>query len=330
MMYIYIFMGYQIMFKKNIDLMGTFRVFTYTLAILLHLLIFAFAWFLLPVLFIFYFVLWVINTLNQIYTLDLSHINGIIFGGKGSGKSSLTAAMVYLNRKINPLGSVDFGYNEVLNPDTYFNSIAPNTFKDMISGTIKTVIKHTTWEGRTYFLDDGGIYFPSHEDKDLTDKFKSMALFVPIQRHLYNSNTIINVQDLERIWVKIRELQVDGYIKAVHVWGFKSRLWNVIPFLHKYVHIKYRYYETKNSALMGMLPYNRSGLVDKMSDGLHMSQGAVTKELYNATNGNIVEKGFFIKKKSIKYDTRLFHKKFFGNSIAAQRDIENQDSVLKK
>lgn len=237
--------------------------------------------------------------------------NITVFGGKGKGKSSLFSTMIYLDRKNKPLSSIPFQYSEVVEPKEYFNSISPNTYKEMIDDKITIVNKNKEWEGRTYFDDDSGIKYPSHEDKKLTDKYASMALFIPIQRHLYNSNTVLNVQDIDRVWIKIREMQVDGYIKALGINGW-SWLWHQIPFIRNYVRIKFRYYENHNSAEQGMLPFSKLGLVNEGISPLYLTSGAATKEVYEAQNGVIKDYAVWVLKKNIQYDTRYYHKKVFG------------------
>lgn len=288
------------------------KVFSVILFIIINLSLFALAWWTLPILYSIIGIFALINLFAIMTTKKLATRNLIIFGGKGKGKSNLMAFMVYLLRKQPPITSIPFGYGEVISPEVYFNSIAPNTYKEMITGQITKIQKVNEWEGRTYFDDDTGIRFPSHEDVALSRKYQSMALFIPVQRHLYNSNTILNVQDIDRIWIKIRELQVDGYIKALSVNGWNNIIWNSIPILNKYIRIKYRYYENKRAAEEGMLPFNQTGLADKALDGVHMSQGRALKEIYNSSNGQIKEISVFVKKSSIIYDTRAFHNTFFG------------------
>jgi hypothetical protein len=289
----------------------------YSIFIILHIIIFVIAFWLLPIIYLIFAIWWLINKLSILKVAKLSTYNLIIFGGKGKGKSNIMAFMVYLQRKTNPLSSIPFGFSEVLDPKTYFESIAPNDYKNMITADIKQVIKNEKWEGRTYFDDDTGIRFPSHEDTSLKLKYKSMSLFIPIQRHLYNSNTILNVQSIDRVWKILRELQVDGYIKAISVQGWKNFIWNSTPILKNLIRLKLRYYENHAAAESGMLPFEQTGLADKALDGLHMSQGRALKEIYESSNGTIKDIVVWVKKSHIKYDTRGFHKQFFGYSASA-------------
>lgn len=292
-------------------------IFITTIFIILHVLLFAFAWYVIPIIYLIFGIWWLINFFNILKVKKLSTYNLIIFGGKGKGKSNIMAFMVYLQRKRKPLSSIPFGFSEVLSPEVYFNSIAPNTYKNMITGDIKTINKNESWEGRTYFDDDTGIRFPSHEDTSLKQKYASMSLFIPIQRHLYNSNTILNVQSIDRVWKILRELQVDGYIKAIGVSGWNNFIWNHIPVLRSLIRLKIRYYENHAAAEAGMLPFEQTGLADKALDGIHMSQGRALKEIYESSNGIIKEITIYVRKSHIKYDTRGFHKSFFGVSAAA-------------
>lgn len=259
-------------------------------------------------LYLFYPVFWIIRFLSTSKFKKYSNGRIIVYGGLGKGKSLLFSRMISLDKN-KPLGNVDFGYNEIVHPKKYFESIAPNTFKNFISNSIIKQNKVESWEGRNYYYDDSNTYMPNLDDNYLKKEYPSMASFLLIQRHLYNSTTKINAQTVERMYILLRELQMDGYIKARFTLGFQ-RIIRSLPIFNKFVFVGYYYYELDEAR--GKLPYSEIALLDKMASPLHVGAGRALEKIYNAENGNIVGGVITIPKKSLKYDTRYFHELVFG------------------
>jgi len=234
----------------------------------------------------------------------------IIYGPRGAGKGILFNVAIRYYDAV--LSNMDYGLNcTIVSPYDYFESINPNSFKNAITNEWVTVEKNHFFEGKPYFLDDTSVYFPNTEDSYLNKTYKSLPLTVTVLRHLYNVPLIINAQDLERPYKRLRELQLDGYLKALRTIGFgfiSSRL----PIIRKYAITSYRYYETLNSSLSGLLPFSKLGIINSGSDGLYTTTASALKKQYDATNGTIFEGTVFIKKKHLSYDTRYFHSVIFG------------------
>lgn len=236
--------------------------------------------------------------------------NTIIHGGRGKGKGILFQYLALKQKSL--LSNMYFGSNtEIVSPKVYFESISPNTSKMMVEGTHQIVKKHEEWEGKPYLLDDTIVYFPNYLDNLLKVIYPSMSLKIPIQRHLYNSWTCLNVQSIERIYKVLRELQTDGYIKALRTYG-TGYIWNRLPVLRKYMMTKWRYHENLDSAMANKLPFSKLGLVNRSTDVLYTTTASALKEQYEGENGVIVDGFIWLKRKHIYYDTRYFHKVLFG------------------
>lgn len=241
---------------------------------------------------------------------NLIEQNVIIHGGRGKGKGLLFQFSILNQKKV--LSNVPFGENTtILNPSLYFNSIKPNDTDNMINDKVSIVKKVEEWENVPYYLDDTAVYFPNYNDTQLKKIYPSMSLFIPIQRHLYDTYTVINVQDINRVYKILRELQTDGYIKALQTIG-KGYIMQRLPYLRKRLIVKYRYHENLESAINNRLPFSKMGIINRSTDSLYTSSASAMKESYNGQNGEIKDGFIIIKRKDIKYDTRYFHEKLFG------------------
>src|SRR5690606_2960764 len=135
--------------------------------------------------------------------------NGIIFGARGSGKGLL------LNKRINtdkskagkPFCNVPYRNVELINVKEYIDSIYPNTTEDFINNSVKVVEKKHKFEGRNVYWDDIAVYAPNYLDHQLKKLYPSLSALLPINRHLYDAYMIITVQDLNRPYKLLRELQ---------------------------------------------------------------------------------------------------------------------------
>jgi hypothetical protein len=222
--------------------------------------------------------------------------NVIVYGKKGTGKDMLFQAVINKRKEFH---YSNINYNKKTLPIT-LNEITlyPNTYENMINGTIEKVEPNLA-ENYDIYLSDAGVMLPSQYDYLLHKKYPSLPLLYALQRHLYNSNFHANVQSLSRIWKPLREL-ADGYIKAektIFIFGF-------------YI-IFFTYYDRYETAERSMLPMSKK-LINGFNNGL--------VEQYNATNGIIKEMYIIGRKKCISYDTRYFKSVFL-------KDKTNEGSV---
>lgn len=276
-------------------------------ALIVSIFLIPYALLIVPLLFLF-LVLYI--KLNHRRLIKYGQADTIIYGSRGSGKGLIFQFLINNEKKV--LSNMNYGpRSSIVSPYTFFESIKPNTFYNFITDTILKVDKVPDWEGIPYYLDDANVYFPNSEDTFLTKYFKSMSSFLTIQRHLYNSYTVINAQSIDRLYKKMRELNLDGYILALGGLGFSSSkndpyIWNRLPVFRRFLVVKYRFYDRFDSAINGLLPFNKLGLVNRVASPLISTTPEALKEQYKATNGNIFDGFIFIRKKDIKYNTRYF------------------------
>lgn len=267
------------------------------------------------------FVIFGFIKLNSIKYLQYAQANVILFGGRGTGKS-LNQQYLIKHEKKKSLGNIDFGYNDVVSPFEFYEHIRPNDARRMINGTLVLVKKIEAYEGRAYYFDDTNSYAPNTEDAYLKKYYTSMSLFILIQRHLYNSYSVLNAQSLERMYKNLRELQLDGYIKSLGLrgWGW---FWLRLPIIRKYVRLTVRYYSQYNSALNGKLPFEKLGILNRTVGIAYTTTPDALKKMYEAENGVIRDFALWLNKKHLKYDTREYHKHIFGVPSPSSQHLEN-------
>ena len=257
-----------------------------------------------------YLIIKLVIKIGHIKFLSVARANVIVHGARGSGKGHLFQYVAIKEPQI--LSNVYFGDNTIITPPkAYFESISPNISLDMIENKSVIVKKNEAWEGVPYFLDDVSVYFPNYLDDRLKKLYPSMSLFIPIQRHLYNSYTIINVQSIDRAYKILRELQTDGYIKALKTWGY-GYIWCRLPIVRKYTRTAYRYHEQLDSALNNRLPFDKLGLMNRTTSPIYTTTAEALKEQYTGQNGIIFDGAVWMKKKHRYYDSRIFHEILFG------------------
>lgn len=216
--------------------------------------------------------------------------NVIVFGKKGKGKDLI------FNKVINSRDRkcyANIPYNKDLCKVKSIKdfSVEPNTFKDLIEDNIK-VVKKTNEEETDFYISEAGNYLPSQYEGMLNRLYPSFPIYYSTSRHLTNSNIHCNTQYLGRVWSKIRE-QADSYIMA----NGTIKIFNLLI-------TKFRYYELYATALSGMLPYKASALSS--------SEARAGAKDHEAKHG-IIQDYFIIQfTKNVHYETRYFHKKFYG------------------
>lgn len=251
----------------------------------------------------------------------------IFFAGpRSSGKGATIALGVkamesfWLMKRKAPLSSIAINNSIVVNPYYYFESIG-YTFKDMLWGwspNRKIAIKNDDWEGRDYLLLDGGIYYPSHEDKDLTTMFPATPNFIATMGHSYAANLWTDSQMMMRLWIKLREQVADGYVLADYTqFGsrreFAQRIYDSIPWVRRHLIIHIRYYSMLESFEKRMLPWVKPGIADVAMGPLHVGAGYSNIKLFEAANGVVRSYSLLVKRKWLRYDSRVFHELFFGH-----------------
>lgn len=210
--------------------------------------------------------------------------NVIVSGKKGRGKDLLFQYVInkrkdYYYSNINYGGeSKTISINDV--------SCSPNDYNALINGDVEKT-KHLFKEGKDIYISDGGSFLPSQMDSILHKKYPSMPLYYALSRHLYNSNVHVNTQNVERVWKALRE-QADFYpvCKRVYKW------------LPGFLIIKVISYDKYQSCVNGVLPLKKRWNKDSKNQ----------YDLYTAQNGDIRKFYVFVRKSTIKYNTRAFER----------------------
>ena len=127
---------------------------------------------------------------------EFRRCNVMVFGKKGSGKDVIFAHVIAL-RGEKHYANIPYDDNtEVI--DLYELNVGGNTFNHCIDGNI-TPFPPRFDECCDVYISDGGIYLPSHFDKELEKIVPDMPSFFALSRHLYNNNVHINSQDRKSV-----------------------------------------------------------------------------------------------------------------------------------
>ena len=193
--------------------------------------------------------------------------NVIVTGLRGRGKDVLFSLVVNSSKgkyisNVNYTADkrcIDFNVQDI--------SVGGNTFVNFLSGRLKPY-KYPHEDGIDYFISDAGIYFPSQEFSKLNRVYPSLPIFQALSRHLGDCNFHCNVQNLNRLWDKIRE-QADSYLLCTKC---KVRL-------HKFVSLTLFYYDRYQSCVDRVKPMKkRWGRVGKIEfDKFTASYGTIKK-----------------------------------------------------
>lgn len=215
----------------------------------------------------------------------------IVYGKKGHGKTLLFSEMTRCDKRTGYLSTTKFFHKgEKVIPYNAVN-VYPNTWESVLNGDIQKIKKHKDWENRTVYLDDGAVFLPNFVDSDLKKRYPSLPVAYALWRHLYNAPIHINAQSVDRVYKLLRE-QADGFINCRGVMRFGPFAW-----------VKCTYYSNINSAKQELCPMSR-GVFNKFQRG--------EQAMYEATNGYIKDFIIFAPAWRNKYDSRYFHRVFFG------------------
>lgn len=222
--------------------------------------------------------------------------NVSICGLRGTGKDMLTANVI-ARRKRPYISNID--YNIKCKKAT-FNDLKLLQFdiKNDYKNFINDKFNHYDYpypDKMDIYISDAGTYFPSQYSSQLDKDYKSFSSFMALSRHLGDCNVHYNVQNLNRIWNKLRE-QSDIYIRCN---------WCKVLF-HKFVIQKITYYENYQSCIDNVKPFKMKLPVIHSKDGNMLYK--LEKEKYNIKFGRIKSYIMIYINKS-KYNDRIFKEK---------------------
>ena len=236
--------------------------------------------------------------INLSYTAkQFARQNVIVTGKKGTGKDVLFSAVIN-KRKEMAYSNINYGKYTIVKPISYLNTL-PNTYENLLQGDVQIIEKNID-EETDYYLSDGGIYLPSQYDVALckNDNYKSLPIFYTLSRHLANMNVHVNVQNINRLWIKLRE-HADYYITCKYC--INLGFWLYLKTIH---------YESYDDCLNNKLPVRRRQRTDD--------------------KGHIEYRRYLIPKRYLTYDTRYFHRVFYGipapsKKIKRRKENEKQN-----
>ena len=227
--------------------------------------------------------------------------NTLVYGKKRQGKDLFFQNIIRARKE--PYFS-NFSYGGKWNKIELSElSVEPNTYDDLINGTITKVDKNHKLEGKDIYIQDGGNYLPSQYHDKLIKRYPSMPIFYSVQGHLYNNRTHVNYNgSYTRLWDKLREQADEFFFVLGSVNLIIGRLTRV------------RYYELEESAKQRLPKFSK-----------HFIEGGNVKAQrlsYNALHGQIKEMWVYLPKRNIKYDHRAFQTIFFNQEQSEETNVK--------
>ena len=212
--------------------------------------------------------------------------NVSVCGLRGTGKDMLFAN-VATRRKLPYVSNTDYGGQFIPFEPAVLD--CKNTYRDFINGTLSSY-EYPYADGTDFYIADGGIYFPSQYQGELCKSYGYLSTFMALSRHLGDCNVHYNVQNLNRMWDKIRE-QSDIYIRCC---------WCKVIFgivFHKVI-----IYEKYESAVNRVPPFR---LPRPLINPERMQLWRIQKQNYDISHGSVTPRILIYRNKS-KYNTRVF------------------------
>lgn len=213
--------------------------------------------------------------------------NVSVCGLKGSGKDMLFANVTQ-RRKLPYVSNTDYGGQFIpFSPDVLDCN---NTWRNFMKGSVQHY-EYPYEDGTDIYIADGGVYMPSQYQGDLCKEYGHIASFMALSRHLGDCSVHYNVQNLNRMWDKIRE-QSDTYIRCI---------WCKVLF-GKIVIQRVIIYEKYESAVNRVPVFSlRRPLINP--DRLQTWE--VQKQNYRIAHGEVKQRTLIYWNKS-SYNTRIF------------------------
>lgn len=216
--------------------------------------------------------------------------NVCVFGLRGRGKDLLMSNVV-IRRGLPYVCNTNYGGDHIPLVMKDFDC-GGNTYNNFLNNDIQPYF-YPYSDGVEIYISDAGVYFPAQYCSELNKKYGYFSTFMALSRHLGECNVHFNVQNLNRVWDKIRE-QSDIYICCN---------WSRVLF-GSFVIQKVTIYEQYESAVMRVPPYRPPKV--RMNQDRRM-QMQMAKQNYRISHGDIKSRIIFYKNKST-YDTRIFKK----------------------
>lgn len=213
--------------------------------------------------------------------------NVSVCGLKGSGKDMLFANVVR-RRKCAYISNTDYGGMFIQFKPDQLN--CQNTWRNFMTGNLHRFI-YPYDDGIDFYIADGGVYMPSQYQGELCKEYSHIPVFMALSRHLGDCNVHYNVQNLNRMWDKIRE-QSDTYIRCI-----KCKVLFRFLVLQKVI-----VYEKYESAVNRVPPFR---LRRPLLNPDRIQQWEIQRSNYEIAHGTVKPRILIYINRS-KYNTRVF------------------------
>lgn len=213
--------------------------------------------------------------------------NVSVCGLRGKGKDMLFANVV-MRRKKPYISNTNYGGEHIPFEPHVLN--CRNIYRNFLTGRINRY-EYPFDDGVDIYLADGGVYMPSQYQGELCKDYGHIPVYMAISRHLGDCNFHYNVQNLNRMWDKIRE-QSDTYIRCV---GCKVLFGKIV--LQKVI-----IYEKYESAVNRVPPFR---LRRPLINPTRLQAWEIQKQNYEISHGSVKPR-FLIYINRSKYNTRIF------------------------
>lgn len=214
--------------------------------------------------------------------------NVCVCGLRGRGKDLLMSNVV-VRRSLPYVSNTDYGGHYIPLVMNSFDC-GGNTYENFLTNNLKPY-RYPFEDCTDIYISDAGVYFPSQYCGDLNKKYGYFSTFMALSRHLGLANVHFNVQNLNRVWDKIRE-QSDIYICCN---------WSKI-FFKKWVVQRVTLYEKYESAVSRVPPYSPPRV--SLNEDRRL-QVLMQKQNYRISHGEI-KRMLLIYKNLSTYDSRVF------------------------
>ena len=222
--------------------------------------------------------------------------NVCVVGLRGCGKDMLFANVV-ARRKMPYVSNTDYCCQKSPYLKLKFDNLnIKNNYDNFISGDI-IPYDYPYPEQADVYIADCGIYLPSQYCNELNKKFPEFPGFYALCRQIGQCNVHFNVQNLNRVWDKLRE-QSDTYIRTLscHVLFKKWVLQTVIV---------YDKYQSCVDRIDPFVPTRIPLMCSKESKAALQQTNEEAKRRYKEIYGEVKKYTLIYRNKS-NYDTRLF------------------------
>lgn len=216
------------------------------------------------------------------------HGNVIVSGMKGRGKDLLFCIVINA-RKRNYISNVCYSSPrkkyQHFDADFKVWELAGNDYTDLVTGEVNQYV-YPYPDNIDWYISDSGIYFPAQYQGELCKRYKSAPMFQALSRQLGDCSVHCNVQNMPRVWDKIRE-QSDIFIRM-----HRSKV-----FFGKFCYLCAYVYSQREACENGIIP-PRFGIG---------KTGKEARYNFEISHGKI-QKISFLCMLPYKYDSRRFKK----------------------